>query len=440
MNYQLLISKALNAGFTDFEVYSAKSSLMTLSVFNGEVDKTEIKDSQSYTVRGIYNNKMAYFSFENEDIDFDKLISTLKENAISLNSKEESEIYQGDERYPEGRPLKGSFQNIEVSKKVELLKSLDKQVRAKDARIVNVPYCRYNEVVSKVEIVNSKGLNLSKENEYCYLLLQAVAKENDQTQSQFEIEVALDYNDLLKSNVADVVATKALEKLNAGPVESKTYPVVFENEAMADLFEVFTSFFSGEAAIKKLTPLLGKEGEKIFSEKVTIIDDPLMKDAIDYEPFDDEGVACYRKEVVKEGVFTGLLHNLKTAKYFNTKTTGNGFKSGANVSVRGVNLHIAPGSKSKDELLSGIKEGLYITSLAGLHAGANEITGDFSAQSSGFLIEDGKLTKPVTLIVVSGNFIKIMNNIDDIGNDLKMLPSGIGAPSIRFTGLPVSGK
>lgn len=440
MDFKLLINKALESGFSDFEVYSSKSTSTTLSIFNGEVDKTEIKDSLSFTVRGIYNEKMAYLSFENEEEDIEGIIKKLKANAISLNSKEEYEIYAGDKEYPESRKLTGSFSNIPTSTKIDLLKSLEKQVKGFDPRIVNVPYCRYVESVGSVAIVNSKGLDVSKSHEYGYVVLQAVAKENDQTQSAFEIEIALTYEDLIKADVASEVAKKAISKLNAKPVASKTYPVVFNNEAMADLLSVFTSFFSGEAAIKKLTPLLGKENEKIFSEKITILDDPLYENAVQYEPFDDEGVASYRKDIVKNGIFMGLMHNLKTAKYFKTKTTGNGFKAGSNVGVSGVNLYIEPGKKSTDELIEDIKEGLLITDLAGLHAGANPITGDFSAQSSGFLIENGKITKPVTLIVVSGNFIKIMNQIDDLGNDLKVFHNGIGAPSIRFTGLPVSGK
>ncbi len=440
MDSKVLIEKALASGFSDFEVYSSKSTSTTLSIFNGEVDKTEIKDSLTFTVRGIYNNKMAYLSFENEDEDMDDIINKLKANAISLSTKEEFEIYQGDDEYPASREVRGGFLSIPTNQKVDLLKSLEKQIKDFDERIVNVPYCRYNEAVSSVGIVNSKGLNVRKENEYCYVVLQAVAKENEQTQSAFEIEIALSYDDLLKEDVANKVAKKAIEKLNALPVPSKVYPVIFNNEAMADLFSVFTSFFSGEAAIKKLTPLLGKEEESIFSEKITIVDDPLYEGSVNYEPFDDEGVACYRKEIVKEGIFKGLMHNLKTAKYFKTTTTGNGFKAGANVGVSGVNLYIEPGSKTQAELMQDIKEGLLITDLAGLHAGANPITGDFSAQSSGFLIEEGKITKPVTLIVVSGNFIKIMNQIDDLGNDLKVFHNGIGAPSIRFTGLPVSGK
>src|SRR5690606_2781407 len=227
MDYKLLISKALEAGFSDFEVYSSKSTSTTLSIFNGEVDKTEIKDSLTFTVRGIYNNKMAYLSFENEDEDMDDIINKLKANAISLSTKEEFEIYQGDDEYPASREVRGGFLSIPTNQKVDLLKSLEKQIKDFDERIVNVPYCRYNEAVSSVEIVNSKGLNVRKENEYCYVVLQAVAKENEQTQSAFEIEIALSYDDLLKEDVANKVAKKAIEKLNALPVPSKVYPVIF---------------------------------------------------------------------------------------------------------------------------------------------------------------------------------------------------------------------
>ncbi len=227
--------------------------------------------------------------------------------------------------------------------------------------------------------------------------------------------------------------------LGAEAIESKTYPVIIENEAMADLLSGFSSMFTGEAAVKKLTSLLGKEGQKIMQDNVTIVDDPLLAGAVNSQPFDDEGVACYKKAVVENGVFKTFLHNLKTAKTFNTKSTGNGVKSGS-IGTRGINLYIEKGNATKEELISSIEEGLLITDLSGLHAGLNAISGDFSAQSSGFYIKNGKIEKPVTLIVVSGNFIKMMNEIDEIGSDLFLGYSGVGAPSIKFKGLPVSGK
>ncbi|MFA6843323.1 MAG: metallopeptidase TldD-related protein, partial [Bacilli bacterium] len=208
------------------------------------------------------------------------------------------------------------------------------------------------------------------------------------------------------------------------------------NEGMASLFASAASIFSGDAAIKKLTPLLDKEGEQIMSDKITIIDAPLKEDATNYEPFDNEGVACYNKDVVKNGKFITFLHDLKSAKYFKTKSTGNSFGGGA----RGCNLYIQNGNYSKEKMTSSIKKGLMLTSFDGLHAGINPVSLDFSLKTSGFLIENGKITRPVTLIVAAGNFLKMMNDVECIGNDLKITSYGMGSPSIMFKGLSISGN
>ena len=157
-------------------------------------------------------------------------------------------------------------------------------------------------------------------------------------------------------------------------------------------------------------------------------------------PFDDEGVACYDKEVIKEGKFVTFLHNLKTAYYFKTESTGNGFKIGANVGVKGANLHIAPGKVDKQTMISSISEGLLITVLDGLHAGVNPISGDFSLKASGFLINNGKLTRPVSLIVIAGNFFSLLKEVETVGSDLYFSYYGVGSPSIKLAKIAVSGE
>jgi PmbA protein len=440
MDYNKLIEMAKDWGFSDIEVFVNSSTATNISVFNGEIDKNHSHDSVSISIRAIYNGKMAYLSTSNQNEDLTQILDTLKENALSLTTNEEFEIFEGSKEYPRYESVDGGFSKISLADKVSLLLDLEKEVKAYDERIILVPYCGYQEIIETKQIINSKGLNLDRSKEFAYVVAQAVAKENEQTQSAFEVELRLNYTDLDPILIARRVAKKAIKKLNADALPSKVYPVVIENEAMTDLFEVFTSFFSGEAAVKKLTPLLGKEGEMVFSEKISVIDEPVYPESVHNEPFDDEGVACYHKDVVKEGVFKTFMHNLKTARYFKTNSTGNGFRAGGSVGVRGVNLYLKPGNLTVNELIKDIDEGILITDLAGLHAGANPITGDFSAQSSGFLIKDGKIDRPVTLIVVSGNFIQAMNQIEEIGNDLKIGPNGIGAPSIRFKGLPISGK
>ena len=177
--------------------------------------------------------------------------------------------------------------------------------------------------------------------------------------------------------------------------------------------------------------------KQIFSEKITIVDDPLRKDGYNSRSFDDEGVACKKKTLVEQGVLKTYLHNLKSAKLMKCETTGNGFKAGyaSNVGIAPSNLFIENGSVSMDEMIASMKEGIIVTEITGLHA----MTGEFSLQSQGWYVKEGKKIKPVNLITIAGNFLDAMKQVEMLGNDGKLNAGSIGSPSILFTSLSVSG-
>ena len=121
---------------------------------------------------------------------------------------------------------------------------------------------------------------------------------------------------------------KALLKCNAAPLPSGRYPVALHREAAADLLDCFCDIFSAETAQKGLSLLAGKEGEAVAAPCVTLLDDPHLPGAAASRPFDDEGVATYRKAVVENGTLQTLLHNLKTARKAGVTSTGNAAKGG----------------------------------------------------------------------------------------------------------------
>jgi PmbA protein len=440
MDYQLLITKAEEKGFSDIEVYVSSSRDLSISLFKGKVDKNEFSNTSTISIRAIYDNKMAYLSLENINEDIDYILDNLKNNARSLTTEEEFEIYPGDESYPEVPELNHDFNKYSNLDKINLLKKIESSIYDADKRITFVSHCNYIEDEAAVQIINSKKLDVKQENAFCYIAVQAVASENDDNQSGFELSVKHRIDEFNAEEICKEVVEKTVSMLNAKSVKSGVYPVIVENKAMASLFATFTSIFSGEAAIKKITPLLDKLGTQFLSEKITITDDPLNSEAIFKHPFDDEGVACYKKNVVENGIFKTFLHNLKTAKYFKTKSTGNGFKMGNNIGVSGTNLIIQPGVSTIDQLIKNTEKGLLLTSFDGLHSGVNSISGDFSLKTAGYLIENGVKVRPVTLIVVASNFFKMMKNVEDIANDIKLGYNGIGSPSIKFNGLAISGE
>ena len=214
---------------------------------------------------------------------------------------------------------------------------------------------------------------------------------------------------------------------------------------MCDLLDSFESMFSADAAQKGLSLLAGREGETVASPLVTIVDDPMAKNALCRSAFDDEGVPGEATTVVEKGVLKSLLHNLKTARKAGCRTTGNASKAGAAspVGVAASNFFICPGEGTRDELLEQMGEGLYITGVSGLHAGCNPVSGSFSLLARGFLVEGGRMIKPVEQITLSGLFLDLLKKVERVGGDFAFdMPGGstFGSPSLLIGKLPVAGK
>lgn len=439
MNYDKLIKEGLKQGFSDLEIYSSTQTRTNILVFQKEVEKNEISNMTTYTLRGIYNGKMAYLYSENLKQSAKKTIEQLKNNALVLTSKEESEIFAGSKKYKQVKKNLKGFDLITFKEKINILLEIESKIKEADKRIIHIPYCSYDESKKEVTIVNSKGLNVHKSYEFASLAVQVVAKEAKQTQSYFDVDIQKDFSAFKIDEFCNKIVTRVIDMLDASQVDSGEYDVIFENKAMIDILGAFSSVFSGEAAMEKMNLLVDKVGQIIMDKKISIVEDPFYEKAIIVNPFDDEGVATYKKDIVKNGKLETLLHNLKTAKYFKTETTGNGMRKGSGTGIGSTNTYIVPQQKSLEELIKETKNGLLITKVAGLHSGVNDISGDFSIQSSGFQIVNGEIKKAVNLIVVSGNFFKIMKNVLDVASDLKF-SYNFGSPSIKFKSLQVSGK
>ena len=155
--------------------------------------------------------------------------------------------------------------------------------------------------------------------------------------------------------------------------------------------------------------------------------------------YDDEGVATTNKTLIKKGVLQTYLYNLETAKKDNVASTGNATRVGGKMDIDTVNLVLKPGKLTEEELFAKVNNGIYVTDLTGIHAGLNAKSGDFSLQAEGFLIEDGKKTKPLGLFTVGGNLFDLFNNVLAVGNNSKQLIYSITLPSMAVKNVKISG-
>ncbi|MFQ9310580.1 MAG: TldD/PmbA family protein [Paraclostridium sordellii] len=439
----ILFEKALNEGFENCEVYYTDGENISITVYEGEVEKYNIDKSFGLSFRGMLNGKMGYSYTEIlDDKAIDMLIKSAKEAASCIESNDIQFIYEGDKNYSEVKTYSEKLENIDASKLIDIALELEKETKGYSDKVINLNACKISYSSSKNGIYNTKGLELNNKGNLLISYVIPIVQEKDEKQDGIGYMIVDSIDELDTKKIAKQGVEDALSKLGGKSIPSGNYKTIIYNEAMASLLETFSDVFSAEEAQRGLSLLKGKEGKVIASDIVSIIDDPLMDNGLASAPFDDEGVATFKKEIVSKGVLNTLLHNLKTANKANLKTTGNGFKSSYSspVSVEPTNFYIEKGMKTLEELMNELDEGVIITDFAGLHSGANSITGDFSLASKGFYIKDGRKIYPIDQITVAGNFFELLKNIKDIGNDLNFPISSIGSPSVVVEGLSIAGK
>ena len=438
-----LFSKAQEEGFSEYEVYYVDRESLSISVYKEEVEKYNLNNSAGLSFRGKFCDRIGYSYTEILDEDaIEMLVKKAKENVLAIENNDIQFIYEGDKEYKEISTYHEELEDIPADKLINIAISMEKEAKKYCNKVESFSGCSVSYSSGKYGIINSKGLNLSNKSNLLTAYVVPIVKDLDKMYDGCGYVVAKSLNDVKPDKIAKMGVDEALSKIGGTSIASGNYKVIINNEAMVSLLSTFAGIFSGDAVQKGLSLLKDKEGEIIATDIVNLVDDPHLEDGLASVSFDDEGVATLKTYLIKNGKLNSLLHNLKTANKAGVKSTGNGFKASyaSPISVSPTNFYIEPGINSLEEMTKKINKGLIITDFAGLHSGANSITGDFSLAAKGFYIEDGIKTHPVEQITVAGNFFTLLNNIEEIGSDLKFPMSSVGSPSIIIKELSIAGE
>ena len=438
-----LFSKAQEEGFSEYEVYYVDRESLSISDYKEEVEKYNLNNSAGLSFRGKFGDRIGYSYTEILDEDaIEMLVKKAKENVLAIENNDIQFIYEGDKEYKEISTYHEELEDIPADKLINIAISMEKEAKKYCNKVESFSGCSVSYSSGKYGIINSKGLNLSNKSNLLTAYVVPIVKDLDKMYDGCGYVVAKSLNDVKPDKIAKMGVDEALSKIGGTSIASGNYKVIINNEAMVSLLSTFAGIFSGDAVQKGLSLLKDKEGEIIATDIVNLVDDPHLEDGLASVSFDDEGVATLKTYLIKNGKLNSLLHNLKTANKAGVKSTGNGFKASyaSPISVSPTNFYIEPGINSLEEMTKKINKGLIITDFAGLHSGANSITGDFSLAAKGFYIEDGIKTHPVEQITVAGNFFTLLNNIEEIGSDLKFPMSSVGSPSIIIKELSIAGE
>jgi PmbA protein len=322
--------------------------------------------------------------------------------------------------------------------KITLARRAEAAALDSDARITNSEGAEYSEQRARYAYATSHGFAGGYATTSFAVTVSPVAGKNGEMQRDTWYSVARKRARLEPpEDVGRRAAARALRRLGARKVKTAEVPVIFDPQTAATLLRALAGAASGPTLYRRASFLVDRLGKRIADPSVTIVDDALIPAALGSRPFDGEGLATRRVEVVKEGVLESYLLDTYSARKLGLASTHHAARDGSGVTVATTNLMLLPGAATPEELIGSVQSGLYVTELIGF--GVNGVTGDYSRGAAGLWIEDGELAYPVEEVTVAGNVLEMLAAVDGIGSDL-VLRDRTASPTIKIGRMVVAGS
>ena len=425
MTSKTFFQKAKAKGIENIQIVETTENTGQIELINKELETFEISNHTGYQIKAEYNGKTVKASSDYLD---ESILDTIIMKATYTDSK-----YQDDYLTDKSHNNKmDDMPQIDISNELDVLKELD-DIR-KDYPEVNNLTLSYSEIYEKKRIVNSNGVDIETACHLYEFVPEIVTKEKDSTTSYDRVYLKTNKDSLnMKDNLIKDIKM-ALKQTKKEKLKTQKYDIIVDSTVMKSILSNFIDMLSATNIRQKISCLEGKLNEKVFSDKLTIIEDPKNDDYPGATIFDDEGTETEKKEIIKDGVLKTYLYNIKEAKEQNQKTTGNGY---SNISTR--NMYIKPGDKTLEEMMKKLKNGIYITDCMGsMNTAINPNTGNISLQIFGFIIENGEIKCGFEPSVMTTTIFELLSNIEEIENQVTFIKRSVGSPCLLVKDISIA--
>ncbi|HEY9286953.1 MAG TPA: TldD/PmbA family protein [Candidatus Dormibacteraeota bacterium] len=449
-----VIKRALKSGADFVELFVERKRNQSISVEESKVQRISTGNDLGAGLRIIHRGTVSYVY--TEDLSEDGLFRSADVAAeVGRRGGGRFALAQvvGSTRTPQ--PIQVPPETVSPDAKIELLLEADHAAREVSGAIRQVAV-GYGQTAQEVLVATSEGVQHTDSRTRVRLLVHAVAERNGEIQTAMEapgMQQGFEFfDDTSPAQYARAAAERAVALLDASPSPAGAMPVVIGNEFGGVLFhEACGHGLEADFVGKGSTVFTGQIGQPVASPIVTAIDDGTITSRWGTLTVDDEGVPTRRNVLIQDGVLVSYMFDRLRAGQQNHPVTGNGRRqSYQHLPIpRMTNTFIAPGAHSVGDIIAATPRGLYAKKLG---AGQVDVTsGDFVfAVTEGYLIEDGKVGRPVRGATIIGNGPRALHRIDMIGNDLKLAPGtcgkegqavpvSVGQPTIRISELTVGG-
>jgi PmbA protein len=439
-----VIERAMKLGATAAECVARDGSEFSTVVRLGEVETLKESGSKALGVRVFMGNRTANTS--TSDLSPEGVESMIK-GAIELAKVTGEDPFSGIPEKSQLGQISGDLDlyyddvySLSTADRIDYARRAEKAATSADPRIKNSEGGSFDAATGRKVFANSHGFVGEYKRSYCSVSAVPIAQdENGNMQRDYWFAVSRTLSKLESpEEVGRVAAERTLRRIGARKVKTQKVPIVFDRQTSRALLDHIFEAVNGDAVYRHSSYLTGKLGEKVAGSNITVIDDGTMPGGFGTSPFDGEGVPTRRTTVLEDGVLKSYMLNTYTAKKLGLTTTGNASRGLAGTpGIGNGNFFLTPGTKSPEQIIGDIKEGLLVTEFLGF--GVNLVTGDFSRGASGMWIHNGELTFPVEEITVAGNLKDMWNNVAEIGNDLEWR-GAVACPTLRIEGMTIAGE
>ena len=287
--------------------------------------------------------------------------------------------------------------------------------------------------VSERVLVNSLGIELEDRKTDVQFYIFCIVKKGDDVGSFYDFDVARVEEDFDPQGLGAKVCQEAVGFLGSRSIKSACLPVVFGPLVTGSLFHAICASAGAEAIQRKRSYFVGKKGQRIGSELLTLRDDAYIPQGMASGSWDGEGAVRKKVTVVEEGVLVNHLHSCYTAHKAGEENTGHGNRWGG---VAPTNVIPGLGTFTSGEIISDTQEGIYVNMG---HVSPHPVNGEISATIDfGYKIENGELAYPLRNTMLGINVFDLLNNLDAISSDYREEP-GMIMPTIRVQNVKVAG-
>jgi len=439
-----LLSEARACGASAAEVLLVSGESIAAGVRKGEVEKLKSSRERRLGIRVFTGQSSATAStaeFERESL------AAFIANTVAMARLTAPDPASG---LPDPRLHPQHWPDLELSdpkhgivnadEALKLARAAEKAALGADPRIKNSEGAEFSSGLYAIQFANSQGFGGGYAGTSFNLGAAPIAQSDDGKMQQGYWSTSARHFDSLEDAeaVGREAARRALRRLGARKIKTTRAPVVFEPEMAAGLLRSLAGAASGPSLYKGASFLANRLDTQVAAAGVTIVDDARMPARLGSKPFDGEGLATNRKNLVEGGVLKTYLLDCYSARKLKLQPTGNASRGvGETPGVGTTNLYLEPGAHTPEAIIGTIKNGLYVTELIGF--GVNAVTGDYSRGAGGLWIENGELTYPVQEITIAGNLKEMFLGIEMIGNDLRWR-SSVVSPTIKIAEMMIAGE